>query len=187
MGPVMNLINNITYLIVAVVGGYMILTGTGVTAGIVFSFLLYTKNFSRPINEIANLLNTMQSALAGAERVFEVMDQPQEQDADNAGLLENPNGNISLKDVTFSYVPGKPVLKNATFDAHPGQTVAIVGPTGAGKTTIISLLSRFYDIDSGTITIDGKTFMILPETVCAALLEWFFRTPICFPKACLTT
>ena len=156
MGPVMNLINNITYLIVAVVGGYMILTGTGVTAGIVFSFLLYTKNFSRPINEIANLLNTMQSALAGAERVFEVMDETQEQDAENASTLENPEGNICLKNVTFSYVPGKPVLKNATLDASPGQTVAIVGPTGAGKTTIISLLSRLYDIDSGSITIDGK-------------------------------
>ncbi len=156
MGPVMNLINNVTYLIVAVVGGYMILTGTGVTAGVIFSFLLYTKNFSRPINEIANLLNTMQSALAGAERVFEVMDETQEQDAENASLLETTEGNISLKNVTFSYIPGKPVLKNATFDAHPGQTVAIVGPTGAGKTTIISLLSRFYDIDSGSITIDGK-------------------------------
>ena len=156
MGPVMNLINNITYLIVAVVGGYMILKGSGVTPGIIFSFLLYTKNFSRPINEIANLFNTMQSALAGAERVFEIMDEKQEEDSDGATVLESPNGNISLKNVTFSYIPGKPVLKNATFDASPGQTVAIVGPTGAGKTTIISLLSRFYDIDSGAITIDGK-------------------------------
>ena len=156
MGPIMNLINNITYLIVAVVGGYMILKGTGITAGIIFSFLLYTKNFSRPINEIANLLNTMQSALAGAERVFEVMDEKQETDCDNASILSAPEGNISLNNVTFSYIPGKPVLKNATFDAKPGQTVAIVGPTGAGKTTIISLLSRFYDIDSGSITIDGK-------------------------------
>lgn len=157
MGPIMNLINNITYLIVAVVGGYMILTNWGITPGIVFSFLQYTKNFSRPINEIANLLNTMQSALAGAERVFEVMDEEQETDVANAVDLGHPEGNISLNNVTFSYVPGKPVLKNATFDAVPGQTVAIVGPTGAGKTTIISLLSRFYDIDSGSITIDGKS------------------------------
>ncbi len=156
MGPVMNLINNITYLIVAVVGGYMILSGSDITTGIIFSFLLYTKNFSRPINEIANLLNTMQSALAGAERVFEVIDEAQETDSENAISLNAPEGNISLKDVTFSYTSGKPVLKNATFDASPGQTIAIVGPTGAGKTTIISLLSRFYDIDSGTITIDGK-------------------------------
>jgi len=156
MGPVMNLINNITYLIVAVVGGYMILTGSGITPGIIFSFLLYTKNFSRPINEIANLFNTMQSALAGAERVFEVMDESREEDAENAEVLSSPKGSISIKNVTFSYIPGKPVLKNASFDAVPGQTVAIVGPTGAGKTTIISLLSRFYDIDSGTITIDGK-------------------------------
>lgn len=156
MGPIMNLINNITYLIVAVVGGYLILKGSGITAGVVFSFLLYTKNFSRPINEIANLLNTMQSALAGAERVFEVMDEQQEIDKNAALDIENPSGNISVDNVTFSYDYGKPVLKNATFNATPGQTVAIVGPTGAGKTTIISLLTRFYDIDSGSITIDGK-------------------------------
>lgn len=156
MGPIMNLINNITYLIVAVVGGYLILKGSGITAGVVFSFLLYTKNFSRPINEIANLLNTMQSALAGAERVFEVMDEQQEIDKNGALDIENPSGNISVDNVTFSYDYGKPVLKNATFNATPGQTVAIVGPTGAGKTTIISLLTRFYDIDSGSITIDGK-------------------------------
>ena len=156
MGPIMNLINNITYLIVAVAGGYMILT-SDITPGIVFSFLLYTKNFSRPINEIANLLNTMQSALAGAERVFEVLDEEKEFEVEGAEILENPQGNISLKNVTFSYISGKPVLKNATFDALPDQTIAIVGPTGAGKTTIISLLSRFYDIESGDITIDGKS------------------------------
>ena len=155
MGPIMNLINNITYLIVAAFGGYMIVAGYGITPGIVFTFLLYMKNFSRPINEIANLFNTLQSALAGAERVFEVMDETPEQDTEGAREITQTRGEIALNDVTFSYIKGKPVLKHATFEAMPGQTIAIVGPTGAGKTTIISLLTRFYDIDSGSVTLDG--------------------------------
>ncbi len=155
MGPMMNMLNNITYLIVAAFGGYLIVTGSGITPGIVFTFLLYMKNFSRPINEIANLFNTLQSALAGAERVFEVMDIPPEHDKPEAKEIGETNGNIIADNVTFSYVSGKPVLKNASFEAKSGQTIAIVGPTGAGKTTIISLLTRFYDTDSGLITLDG--------------------------------
>ena len=157
MGPVMNALNNITYLVVAVAGGYLAIRGSGaVTVGIVFSFLLYMKNFGRPLGEIANLFNTIQSALAGAERVFQVMDETPEQDAPEAGTVENIEGEIAINDVTFSYVEGKPVLKNATITAKKGEQVAIVGPTGAGKTTIISLLMRFYDKDNGTILIDGK-------------------------------
>lgn len=156
MGPTMNLLNNITYLLIAAVGGYMVIGGIGgMTIGVVFSFLLYMKNFSRPLNEMANLFNTLQSALAGAERVFEIMDEPKEQDTPDSKELQNPDGDIVAEDVSFSYLPGKPVLKHASFNAEKGQTIAIVGPTGAGKTTIISLLTRFYDMDSGTITIDG--------------------------------
>ena len=157
MGPVMNALNNITYLVVAVAGGYLAIRGSGtVTVGIVFSFLLYMKNFGRPLAEIANLFNTIQSALAGAERVFAVMDEKPEQDADDAKDVAAIDGEIAIDDVTFSYVEGKPVLKHATITAKKGEQVAIVGPTGAGKTTIISLLMRFYDKDSGTILIDGK-------------------------------
>ncbi len=156
MGPVMNLINNFTFLIVAVAGAYMILRGENVTVGVVFTFILYMRNFSRPLNEIANLFNTIQSALAGAERVFEIMDEPKEQDAAGAAELEKVEGSISFDNVTFSYAIGKPVLKNASFEASPGQQIAIVGPTGAGKTTIISLLTRFYDMDEGRISIDGR-------------------------------
>lgn len=158
MGPFMNMINNITYLIVAVAGGYLVINSvTGaVTVGVVFSFLLYMKNFARPISEIANLFNTIQSALAGAERVFQVMDEEPEQDAPEAKDVTDIEGNIEIRDVTFSYIPGKPVLKHATITAKKGEQVAIVGPTGAGKTTIISLLTRFYDKDSGRILIDGK-------------------------------
>ena len=160
MGPFMNMISNITYLIVAVAGGWLAIRsanglGGTVTIGIVFSFLLYMKNFARPLSEIANLFNTIQSALAGAERVFQVMDEQPEKDDAGAKDVQDVEGNIDMEDVTFSYVPGKPVLKHATIIAHKGEQVAIVGPTGAGKTTIISLLTRFYDKDSGSILIDG--------------------------------
>ena len=158
MGPFMNMINNVTYLVVAVAGGYLVINSVSgaLTVGVVFSFLLYMKNFARPLSEIANLFNTIQSALAGAERVFQVMDEAPEQDAADARDVEDIEGNIEIDDVTFSYVPGKPVLKHATITAKKGEQVAIVGPTGAGKTTIISLLTRFYDKDSGEILIDGK-------------------------------
>ena len=155
MGPMNNCINNITYLIVAVSGGYLMLKGFDITVGIIFSFILYMRNFTRPINEIFNLFNTIQSALAGAERVFEVMDEEKEQDRVGAVDMENIEGEVILEDVHFSYVPEKPILKDATLTAKKGQTIAIVGPTGAGKTTIINLLTKFYDIDSGLITIDG--------------------------------
>lgn len=156
MGPSMNLINNLTYLIVAVLGGYLIIKGYPVTVGIVYSFLLYMKNFARPLSEIANLFNTIQSALAGAERVFEIMDEPGEQDEPGACDVEKLKGNISLEHVNFSYIKGKTVLHDANIEVKSGQRIAIVGPTGAGKTTIISLLTRFYDKDSGCILIDGQ-------------------------------
>ena len=156
MGPFMNMINNVTYLIVAVLGGYLVIKTGRLTIGTVFSFLLYMNNFARPISQIANIFNTIQSALAGAERVFQIMDEKPETDAEGAKDVQKIEGNVELKDVTFSYIPGKVVLKNATIEAKKGEQVAIVGPTGAGKTTIISLLTRFYDKDSGEILIDGR-------------------------------
>jgi ATP-binding cassette subfamily B protein len=154
MGPAMNCINNISYLAVAAAGGWMAVQGRA-TVGIVFSFLQYKRQFSDPINQIANLFNTIQSALAAAERIFEVMDQQPEQDEPGAAEIEAMRGDIAFEGVTFSYIPGTPVLKNAYISAKSGEQIAIVGPTGAGKTTIISLLTRFYDTDSGRILIDG--------------------------------
>ena len=156
MGPINNFINNISYLIISVVGGYLILKGSGITVGIVFSFLLYMKNFTRPINEIMNLFNTIQSALAGAERVFEVIDEEKERDREEAKAITNIDGKVELKNVTFSYEKGKEILKNVSIEAKKGEVIAIVGPTGAGKTTIVNLLTKFYKIDSGEILIDGK-------------------------------
>ena len=156
MGPINNFINNISYLIISVAGGYLILTGSEITVGVVFSFLLYMRNFTRPINEIMNLFNTIQSALAGAERVFEVIDEDKEKDKEGAIDINNIQGHVELKGVTFSYGNGKKILKNVSLEAKKGEVIAIVGPTGAGKTTIVNLLTKFYDIDSGEILIDGK-------------------------------
>lgn len=156
MGPVNNFINNLTYLIVAVSGAYFILSGMDITVGVVFSFILYMRNFTRPINEILNTFNTIQSALAGAERVFEVMDEPKEQDSEKARETLNFNGEVVLNGVHFSYTKDREILKSVSLTAGKGQTIAIVGPTGSGKTTIINLLTRFYDIDSGEIAIDGE-------------------------------
>ena len=156
MGPINNFINNISYLIISVVGGYLILKGSGITVGIVFSFLLYMRNFTRPINEIMNLFNNIQGALAGAERVFEVIDEEKEKDKDDAINIDNIEGHVELRGVTFSYSNGKEILKNVSLEAKKGEVIAIVGPTGAGKTTIVNLLTKFYDIDSGDILIDGK-------------------------------
>ncbi|MCI6275382.1 MAG: ABC transporter ATP-binding protein/permease [Clostridium sp.] len=157
MGPVNNFINNLSYLIVAVSGGYFaIAEGGNITVGIVFTFILYMRNFTRPINEILNVFNTIQSALAGAERVFEVIDEAPEKDKAEAKDVENIEGHVELRNVDFSYVEGQKVLKNASLEAKRGDTVAIVGPTGAGKTTIINLITKFYDIDSGAILIDGE-------------------------------
>jgi ATP-binding cassette, subfamily B, multidrug efflux pump len=156
MGPISNMVNNATYAIVTVCGALLVIGGTGVTVGVVFSFILYMRGFTRPINDILNLFNTIQSALAGAERVFEVIDEPKESDREGARDAAEIAGDVAIEDLSFSYVPGKPVLKGARLSARRGQTVAIVGPTGAGKTTIINLLTKFYDFEGGSILIDGR-------------------------------
>jgi ATP-binding cassette, subfamily B, multidrug efflux pump len=155
VGPMMNLLNNVTFAVVAGVGGYLAVRGL-VTVGIIAAFLNYAKQFARPLNEIANQVNMIQSALAGAERVFEVMDEPPEpNDAPDAATLADVRGEVSFRNVSFGYQKGVTVLHDMNLEARPGRTVALVGPTGAGKTTIVNLLSRFYDVDRGAILIDG--------------------------------
>ncbi len=154
MGPLMNCISNISFVIVAAVGGYFAYTGL-ITIGIVSAFIIYAKQFSRPINEIAQLYGTIQTAIAGAERVFALLDEP---DEDNSGDKEPENitGKISFRNVDFSYVPGKQVLYDFDLDVEPGQKIALVGSTGSGKTTVVNLLMRFYPVDKGEILVDGE-------------------------------
>ncbi|MHB9034711.1 MAG: ABC transporter ATP-binding protein [Anaerolineae bacterium] len=155
MGPVMNMVNNLGLTIVAATGGYLAVEGLA-TVGTVAAFVNYAPRLGRPINQIASLFTAIQSALAGAERVFELMDELPETDAQHAQALESVKGHVRFEDVCFGYEANVPVLKNVNLVAQPGQLVALVGPAGAGKTTIANLLTRFYDIDSGTISLDGQ-------------------------------
>jgi ATP-binding cassette subfamily B multidrug efflux pump len=155
VGPLMNFVNNLSLAIVAGVGGWMAVRGLA-TVGTIAAFIDYARQFGRPLNEIANLYNTIQGAVAGAERVFEIIDQvPELSDDPHAQPLARVRGDVVFDNVSFAYEQGTPVLKHVSLHAAPGQIAALVGPTGAGKTTIVNLLSRFYDIDAGRIYIDG--------------------------------
>ena len=153
--PMMTVLTEADVAVVAGVGGWLALQGY-TSVGTIATFAAYARTFSQPLRMLADLYNQVQAALAGAERVFEVLDtQPQVRDAPHAQPLQNIQGHVQFEHVDFAYVPGVPVLLDINLEAQPGQTIALVGPTGAGKTTIVSLLTRFYDIESGAIRIDG--------------------------------
>lgn len=154
MMPLMNVINNLIFTVTAIVGGVLSVSFS-LPVGTVVSFLSYSKQFSHPLNSIAGMFNTIQSALAGAERVFEILDSEEETaDSENAVDIDDPEGEVAFEDVCFSYNKAVPILKNVSFRVRAGEVVALVGETGAGKTTIVNLLMRFYDADSGRISID---------------------------------
>ncbi|MGN6672778.1 MAG: ABC transporter ATP-binding protein, partial [Thermomicrobiales bacterium] len=142
------------------VGGWMALRGLA-TVGEIAGFINYTRQFSRPLNEIATLYNQIQAAIAGAERVFAVIDETPETEVPEAQSLARITGEVIFDHVNFAYDQGVPVLRNVSLRATPGQLVALVGPTGAGKTTIVNLLTRFYPIDEGQITIDGRDIRLI--------------------------
>ncbi len=154
--PLMNVINNVGFAAVAGVGGILAVKGL-ITVGIIASFLSYSRQFARPLNDIANTFNTLQTALAGGERVFEVLDEAEEPaDLPGAVVLQDSRGDVVFEGVCFGYRPDVPILKDISFEAHSGSSTALVGPTGAGKTTVVNLLARFYDITAGKILIDGR-------------------------------
>jgi len=156
LGPMFTTMSTITIAATALLGGWLALRGIA-TVGVIATFVVYIMNFFRPMRGIAMLYNSLQSALAGAERIFEVLDSaPTVADQPEAQALENIRGVVNFQNVTFGYDPQKPVLIDVNLFANPGETIALVGPTGAGKTTIINLLSRFYDVDAGAICIDGQ-------------------------------
>lgn len=154
--PLMNVINNIGFTFIAGIGG-MFAAENLISIGVIASFLSYSRQFVRPLNDLANLFNLMQSGVAGAERVFEILDEEEEaEDLPDAVELENARGEVVFENVSFSYRPDVPVLKNISFAAKGGSSTALVGPTGAGKTTVVNLLTRFYDVTSGRILLDGR-------------------------------
>lgn len=153
--PLMTFIGNLGYVLVAVIGGIMVAQGA-IAIGDVQAFLQYVRQFSQPIMQLSSITNTIQLTLASAERVFELLDEPEEiPDAVRAQAIAAPQGAVELDHVTFGYKEGVPLIQDMTIHVKPGQTVAIVGPTGAGKTTLVNLLMRFYDVSGGAIRVDG--------------------------------
>ena len=155
-GPAVSFINNLSLALISILGAIMYMGG-GITLGNISSFVLYSRKFFGPINEFANIISDLQSALAAAERAFQLLDTPPEPpDGEDAAPLSDVKGAVALSHVNFGYTPEKAVLQDIVFTAEPGKVIAIVGPTGCGKTTIINLLMRFYDADSGCIAVDGR-------------------------------
>lgn len=168
MGPCMNFLGNLQYVLIAAFGGFFVLNPVSfmrpLTIGNIQSMLQYCKKFTRPINEIANQYANILTALAGAERIFEIMDSADEIDEGTAQInVSEMEGNIEFEALDFSYVEGEKVLKNFNLSVKSGQKIAIVGATGSGKTTIVNLLTRFYELDSGKITVDGVDITNIPK------------------------
>lgn len=155
MQPIMNFVGNLGYVAVAVVGGYLTIQGT-IEIGDIQAFIQYVRQFTQPISQVAQVSNMLQSMAAASERVFEFLAEPEEDiTLENPVHLEAPEGRVSFRHVRFGYKPDKTVIHDFSCDVEPGQTVAIVGPTGAGKTTMVKLLTRFYDVNQGQILVDG--------------------------------
>jgi ATP-binding cassette subfamily B protein len=154
--PLTNVLGNFFVIVLVGLGGYLALKDL-VTVGMIATFIAYAQNFIQPLRQLANMYNAIQAALAGAERVFEIIDTPMEVDEASDTPLSVPvRGEVRFENVRFGYLPDQPIIKNISLQAKAGQTIALVGPTGAGKTTIINLLTRFYEVNDGRITIDGR-------------------------------
>jgi ATP-binding cassette subfamily B protein len=153
--PTMGFVSNLGYVVIAVVGGLRVASGT-MPLGDVQAFVQYSRQFTQPISQVASMMNLLQSGVASAERVFELLDAPEQSpDSDRPARLNRIAGHVEFDNVSFAYDPDKPLITGLNLDAAPGNTVAIVGPTGAGKTTVVNLIERFYEIDGGTIRLDG--------------------------------
>ena len=160
--PLTNVLGNFFVIALAGLGGYLALRGLA-TIGMIAAFITYGRNFINPLRQLANMYNSIQAALAGVERVFEIIDTPAEVDASDTPALATVKGEVRFENVDFGYLPETPVIKNMTLEAKAGQTIALVGPTGAGKTTLINLLMRFYEVGDGCISIDGRDLRDIPK------------------------
>ncbi len=162
MMPAVNFISNLSYVAVCVVGGVMVINGQ-ISVGDVQAFIQYSRRFTQPITQVAQIANVLQSTVAAAERVFEVLDEPEMPADSHENTIEYPKGSVRFEHVNFGYNPDVTVIKDMNLDVKPGDVIAIVGPTGAGKTTLVNLLMRFYDVDSGRIFVDGVDIRTLPR------------------------
>ena len=180
MGPAMNIINNLNYLVVAAAGVYFTVIGA-ISVGDIQAILQYSRQLSQPINQISNQYASILTAVAGAERVFAILETPNEvDDGGNDIKIENIRGDISFENIDFSYIKGKQVIKNFSLDVKHGQKIALVGATGSGKTTIVNLLTRFYDIDSGRITIDGVNINDIPKNTLRSAIAIVLQDTVLF-------
>ena len=184
MGPCMNFIGNLQYLLLAAFGGYFAIHSVGgivLSVGDIQRLLGYSKSFTRPIDQIANQYSQILTALAGAERIFEIMDEPDEVDEGTKQVdIEKVSGYIDFKGIHFGYVPNEPVLKGLDLSVKPGQKIAIVGATGSGKTTIVNLLTRFYELDGGSITIDGTDITEIPKSTLRHMIAIVLQDTVLF-------
>ncbi|WP_239162433.1 ABC transporter ATP-binding protein [Paractinoplanes rishiriensis] len=160
--PAMMFLSNLNYVLVAVVGGLRVASGS-LSLGEVQAFIQYSRQFSQPLTQVASMANLVQSGVASAERVFALLDAPEQSAEPAPAGLDRVQGRITFEDVSFRYLPDKPLIDGLSLEVAPGQTVAIVGPTGAGKTTLVNLLMRFYEVDSGRITLDGVDIASVPR------------------------
>lgn len=158
--PLLNVINNLTFAVIGLIGGYLVIEDM-ITVGIIASFIVYSRQFIRPLNEMASIYNDLMSAIAGAERVFQVLDEVEEVEDEQSITNFTIDGKVDFNNVSFSYTEDIPIIKNLSFSVSSGMKVAIVGPTGSGKTTLVNLLTRFYSPDSGEICIDNKPIELL--------------------------
>ena len=162
MMPLINFLSNISYVFVCVIGGVLVINGQ-ISIGDVQAFIQYSRQFTQPITQVAQIANVMQSTIAAAERVFEVLDEPEMSPDKLIGEVPKARGAVTFSHVSFGYEPGKTVIKDMNLEVNPGDVVAIVGPTGAGKTTLVNLLMRFYEIDEGRISVDGMDIREMPR------------------------
>ena len=196
MMPVMNFVGNLGYVTVCVVGALLALNGS-ITFGVIVAFMVYVRLFTSPLSQIAQALTSLQSASAAAGRVFEFLEaEEMEDESGKTKTLQNPTGQVTFSHVKFGYTPGRPIIKDFNLDVKPGQKVAIVGPTGAGKTTLVNLLMRFYELNGGSISMDGVNLhditrenvhdlfgMVLQDTW---LFEGTIRENLCYGKTGIT-
>ena len=182
MGPIMNFIGNLQYVLIAATGGWMVLSGKGgISIGSIQAMLQYSKKFTRPINMIANQYSSILTALAGAERIFEIMDSADEVDEGTREVeISDIKGHIEFQNIEFGYVADEPVLKGLNLSVHPGQKIAIVGATGSGKTTVVNLLTRFYELDGGEITVDGVNITEIPKSTLRRAIAIVLQDTVLF-------